>query len=448
MKKENLKVVYVPIKDLKNPEVNPRKWSPEATAQLRESLTRYGCVDPIICNSATNRKNIIIGGNFRTKIMRDLKIENVPVVYVNIPDIKLERELNLRLNKNTGEFDLKLLAEFDESILANIGFSSEEIDEIFDIDPTPELFDLEKELKKLSISKIEIQTGDVFDLNGSRLMCGNSMEEADVLKLMGDNKADLCLTDPPYLLNYLLAKRHGRPTDGFGAKKNRRYIGTDELPKDFSERWMANISKVQKPDFSIIVYENWKNLKTIWSEMEKHWKIRNMLIWHLPNRMQGFSAQYKFFNKYDFALTGTSGDVSLNTNPEEELLQNEYETAIFAISGKPAWEGYSKGKKYCPTDFIEFNAGDEKNSQQGIIFGTKPVEILLPYVKVLTKRNDIVLEPFAGSGSTLIAATKLKRRCFAMEKCPIYAEVIKNRWEKLTGLKAKKISGGTDEDKS
>jgi DNA modification methylase len=73
------------------------------------------------------------------------------------------------------------------------------------------------------------------------------------------------------------------------------------------------------------------------------------------------------------------------------------------------------------------------------VFGTKPIEILIPYIKMLTKRGDLVVEPFSGSGSTLIACTKMKRRCFGMEKSPVYAEVIKKRWEKLTGEKARKI---------
>lgn len=112
---------------------------------------------------------------------------------------------------------------------------------------------------------------------------------------------------------------------------------------------------------------------------------------------------------------------------------------MYAISGKPQWEGYEKGRKLQPTDFIEHQASDAKQSGQSIIFGTKPIEILIPYIKVLTKHGDIVAEPFGGSGSTLIACTKMKRRCFIMEKSPTYAEVIKNRWEKLTGQKAEVI---------
>ncbi len=157
--------------------------------------------------------------------------------------------------------------------------------------------------------------------------------------------------------------------------------------------------------------------------------------------MQGFSSKYKFFNKHDIALVGTDGNVGLNLEQEpEELFQTEYENALFATSGKPHWESYQKGKKVCPTDFIEHIASDKKSSGQDIIFGTKPIELLIPYIKVLTKRNDLVLEPFGGSGSTLIASIKLSRRCYVMEKSPVYAEVILRRWQKQTGKKAVKIN--------
>ncbi len=351
--------------------------------------------------------------------------------------------MNLRLNKNQGEFDYDLLSEFDENILSEIGFESDELDDIFEIEDTPELFNIEKELAKLEISEIKAKPGDIYELDGSRLMVGDSMNESDVLKLFGEHKADMCFTDPPYILDYLKGKmkKNGEVTQGFGHKRDRVYIGTETLPDNFTELWMNGVTKIQKPDFSIIIYENPKNLITIWTEMEKHWKYRNTIIWHIPNRVQGFSAKYKFFNKFDFAILGTQGEIELNTSPEDEpLLQEEYETALFATSGKPHWEGYEKGKTICPTDFIEHIASDEKSSGQGIIFGTKPIEVLIPYIKVLTKRGDLVFEPFGGSGSTLIASIKLKRRCFVMEKQPIYAEVIKKRWENLTGKKAIKIN--------
>jgi DNA modification methylase len=442
MKNSDIIIQYIDIKKLRPTEYNPRVWDELAAADLKESISRFGLVDPLIVNNAPNRENVVIGGHFRLKVAGEIGITKVPVVYISISDIEREKELVIRLNKNLGAWDLDLLKEFDENLLADIGFTSEELDDLFDIEElVPEQFDLKKELEKLDITKVSVQKGDVYQLGDNRLMCGDSTIEADFDKLMNGDKADMCLTDPPYILDYLHAKRHGKPTEGFGAKRNRRYLETDVLPDNFTELWMANVANHAKADFSIICYENWKNLRIIWSEMEKHWKVKNMIVWHLPNRHQGFAAKYKFFSKHDIAMVGASGNVPYNHNEEADGLQEEYETALYAIAGKPQWEGYDKGKRYQPTDFIEFNAGDEKHSGQGVIFGTKPIDILIPYIKVLTKRGDLVIEPFCGSGSTLIASTKLKRRSYLMEKSPIYTEVAIKRWEKLTGLKRVKLNG-------
>ncbi len=441
MKDNKLAITSEPIAGLKPAIYNPRKWSDSASEQLKKSIQRFVLVDPILVNKAEKRKNIVIGGHFRLKIAKDMGYTKVPVVYVDIPDEEKERELNIRLNKNLGDWDYSLLSKFDESLLSEIGFESKELDEIFDVDDiTPEIFDLKTELKKLDIKTVEANKGDVYKLGESKLMVGDSTIPEHMIKLMGKEKANMCLTDPPYILDYLNAKRGGKPTTGFGAKKNRRYLETEQIPDDFTEKWMKNVKSSADEDFSIIVYENWKNLRIIWQEMERHWKVKNMIVWHLPNRHQGFSSKYKFFSKHDIAMVGGSGDVEYNHEKETGGMQEEYETALYAISGKPHWEGYKGGSKFLPTDFIEFNVDDRKHSGQGVIFGTKPIEILLPYIKVLTKRDDLVVEPFCGSGSTLIACTKLKRRCYLMEKSPVYAEVAMKRWEKLTGLKREKIN--------
>jgi len=437
-----LQIVQVPVERLRANAFNPRKWSKDQLAALRESIIRFGLCDPLIANSASGREHFLLGGHMRLEVAKEIGLKEVPVVYIKLEDIEKERELCVRLNKNTGSFDLDLLKAFSEEMLADIGFDSAELDSIFDIDPTPEKFDLKKELEKLNIHEIKVQKGDVYEIAGSKLMCGDSTIEADMLKLMGDEKADMCFTDEPYVLDYLHGKkRNGKATTGFGLKRDRRYLETESIPDDFIEKWMANVAKVQKPDFSIIAFEHPKNLRLLWNELEKHWKYRGTIVWRLPNRMQGFSGKYKFFNKFDIAVVGSSGTVKKNVEPEtEELFENEYQAALYATSGKPHWESYEKGKKYQPTDFVEFIASDAKSSGQGVIFGCKPIEILIPYIKVLTKRGDLVIEPFGGSGSTGVACFKLGRRCYTMEKVPAYTEVIKARWEKLTGQKANKIS--------
>lgn len=441
--KIKLHIQYVPATSLKLAEYNPRKHDLATAEKLKESIRRFGACDPLIVNNAKGRENIVIGGNFRLEVLRELGYETVPVVFISIPEIEREKELNIRLNKNQGEFDLDLLGQFDESFLGDIGFNSEDIDSIFEEEKSEDQFDLEKELKRLDIEKITVQKGDIYDLDGSRLMCGDSTVEDDVLRLMGNERADMVMTDMPYRLNYLQGKtRHGEATVGFGTKKNRRYLETESLPEDFTEKWMNNVAKVQAKNFSIISFENWKNIREQWNEMEKHWRVRNMIVWHLPNRNQGYAGKYKLFSKHDIAMVGTSEEYIpfLEIEEEDELIENEYRTALFSTSGSPQWESYGKGKKYCPTDFIEFNAADEKSSGQSIVFGVKPTEILIPYIKILTRRGQIVLEPFGGSGSTLIASITLGRRCFLMEKVPTYAEVILNRWEKFSGKKRVKIN--------
>lgn len=444
MKTNEITVSYVPTSSLRHAEYNPRVIDDETKGAVRTSIEKHGIVDPLVVNKTPGREGVIIGGNLRYEVMKDLGYEEVPVVFLDIPDLEKEKDLCLRLNKAVGEWDLDLLAEFDESFLADVGFDSEEIDDIFPTEDNPEAFDLKKELEKLDITSIDVKKGDIYEIDGSRLMCGDSTIEENILTLMGGEQADMCFTDPPYILDYLHGKKkNGEAVTGFGAKRDRRYLETDELPDDFTELWMGNIAKVAKPNFHIIVYENWKNIRTIWGEMEKHWKVKNMIVWHLPNRNQGYAGKYKFFSKHDIAMVGSSSPDAekLNLDGEGELLDNEYETALYAISGKPQWEGYEKGKRIQPTDFIEYKAADESSSGQGIIFGTKPLEILIPYVKVLTKRGDLIVEPFGGSGSTLIASIKMGRRCFLMEKSPVYAEVIKRRWELETGKTAVKVHG-------
>jgi len=116
-----LNIIYVPIRELKPSEYNPRKISKESLEQLKESMRRFQVVDPIIVNAAPNRRNIVIGGHMRLRGAKELGFKEIPVVYVKISDIKQEQELNIRLNRNTGEWDFSLLTNFSEEFLGGIG---------------------------------------------------------------------------------------------------------------------------------------------------------------------------------------------------------------------------------------------------------------------------------------------------------------------------------------
>lgn len=212
-----------------------------------------------------------------------------------------------------------------------------------------------------------------------------------------------------------------------------------------------------------MVFENWRNTVQLWQAIEKYWKIKNMVIWWLPNRHQGFSKPYRFFNKYDIAPLAGEGE--LNEEYEEELeeflqgkgskLIEQYAVSIYGQKGDSEWfgpgwskkekeeKGYYqkiKGTRWAKvSDHITASAETGASSGQNVVFGRKPIQILVPYIKILSPRHGIVMEPFAGSGSTIIASEIMKRKCRAIEIEPIYGEVILARWEKSTNKKAELI---------
>lgn len=246
--KQSLKVQYVAVSDLKSAVYNPRFWSDEATTKLTESIKTFGLVDPILCNSAPKRKNVVIGGHFRLKIAKDLDYKTVPVVYINLPNIEKEKELNLRLNRNTGDWDYELLKDFDPTLLLDIGFDETDLSHIFDdsLEIEDDEFNVEKELAK--IKKTDIKLGDRFALGNHRLACIDSTDQNAVKAFMDKAKADLINTDLPYNigLNY---------DGGLGGKKN--YGGqindskTDDEYRRFVEQVITNALSVAKPDCHI-----------------------------------------------------------------------------------------------------------------------------------------------------------------------------------------------------
>ena len=185
-----MKITKVKISELKQAEYNPRRLTKKQYEDLKASLEKFGLVDPIIINS----DNTVIGGHQRLKIVRELGGSEVPTVRVNLSK-EDERELNIRLNKNTGEFDLDILANnFDVDELKDWGFKDVELG--FNIDKIVEGNIEDDHIPELKETRVKL--GEVWELGKHRLMCGDSTKENDVNKLMNGNKADMVFTDPPY----------------------------------------------------------------------------------------------------------------------------------------------------------------------------------------------------------------------------------------------------------
>jgi len=183
-----IKVEYVSINELKPAEYNPRKLTDAEAKDLTNSIKEFGLVDPIIVNNAKGRENIIIGGHQRYYIAKKLGIKQVPIVYITISDIKKEQELNLRLNKNLGEWDYDLLANFDEELLKNVGFSDKEISNITYDDIDDFFIDEEKLRNQYSVvikCFSETEKNKVMQILGIKKP---SIKAKEFLKLQEDKK--------------------------------------------------------------------------------------------------------------------------------------------------------------------------------------------------------------------------------------------------------------------
>ena len=193
----DMQIVKYRAEDIISAEYNPRQLSKNQYKDLKDSMTRFGIVDPLIINVNKDRKNILVGGHQRLKVAADMEIKEIPCVEVDL-SLDQEKELNIRLNKNSGEWDWNLLANnFNNKDLISWGFTEDEMS-FFDEEPTEGLTD-DDEVPEVeeSITK----TGDIWILGEHRVLCGDATKKEDVERLMDGQKADLMLTDPPYGIN-------------------------------------------------------------------------------------------------------------------------------------------------------------------------------------------------------------------------------------------------------
>lgn len=464
----------IKIEDIKPNAKNPKKHWVE---KISESMREVGYVEPIV----VDENDVILAGHGRLKALKENKVKEIEVIIKRGLTEKQKEKYMLLSNKlvEAGGWDLNLLKEFDESLLLDSAFSNEDMDQIFGLE-IDEDFDTERELNKvLAGGPKRVKNGDVWQLGEHRLIIGDCVERKNWKKVLGQEKFDFLFCDPPYKISYTqklrkiktnegmrlrkdkiyesvgVTDKKGRfkgwvkTKNGFGYRGQRSYLGVEKrggVPE--YDEWLSIANEFQNPKgTNVMIFENWRNTVELWQAIEKYWRIKNMVIWWLPNRCQGFSRPGFFFQKYD--VVPLAGEGVLNEGYEEELenylkekgqkLLDTYEVILYGQQGKAYWDK-KKGTRWARVnDHITWTAETERSGGQNIVFGTKPIQILVPYTKILSPRNGIVVDCFAGSGSTIIACEIMKRKCRAIELSEIYAEVILSRWEKLTNLKAKKL---------
>ncbi len=182
-KKVTIRIEYVPVDDLVTSEYNPRKHTDKQMRDLSESIRKFGMVDPLVANSSKDRKNVVIGGHFRLEAAKKAGMATVPVAYVDIRDLAKEKELNLRLNKNVGEWDFEILKEFDVGFLVGAGFGNAELSDVWDSILGVENDNSDENGVKKLAEEPRAKPGQLYSLGEHRLLCGDSTDPTAVARL-------------------------------------------------------------------------------------------------------------------------------------------------------------------------------------------------------------------------------------------------------------------------
>lgn len=422
MNKE-LNIVYVPVGDLKPAEYNPRKISKESLTQLKESISRFELVDPVIVNGAPRRKNIVIGGHMRLRAAKDLGHKTVPVVYLQIPSLKKEQELNLRLNRNTGEWDFEKLKFFEMEFLSDVGFSDIDLSNVWteNLETENDEFDEEKELKQIKEPKTKV--GDLIQLGGHRLICGSSTDPKVLARLFGEERASMIYSDPPYNINIDY-------NGGIGGKQN--YGGnvldtrTDCEYKEFIAKTMIAALSVAKPDTHVFYWCDQIYIGLM-QELYRELGIANKRVCLWLKNSQNPVPSVAFNKCYEPCVYGLRGKPYIVKSIQNlnEVLNKEITTGNNLIEETLDHLDVWLVKRLSGKDYEHATS--------------KPPKLHEKAIRRCTKPGEIILDSFSGSGSTMIAAEQLKRRVYAVELEPVFCDLAIKRYEKLTGNKVKVI---------
>jgi len=408
-----LTIVSVSAKELNPATYNPRKWDKGATDQLTESIQRFGLVDPILVNGSPKRKNIVIGGHFRLKIAKDLGYTEVPVVYLNISDEQKEKELNLRLNRNTGDWDFELLKKIDIDLLLDIGFDNSDLSIMWDeaLGVEDDEFKTKEEIEKIGEPKTK--EGDVFQLGKHRLVCGDSTDPAILKKLLGNTKINMIYSDPPYNIGFDYA-------NGIGT--NGKYKGTktndNKSPAEyrvFLESTLRNGLNHCHRDTHVFYWCD-QNYIGLLQDLYQSNNVdpKRVCLWIKNN--QNVTPQIAFNKCYEPCVYGVRGKPYLSpkasnlteiANPE---IANGNRTIDDILDLLDIWL-----VKRLPTN--EYQHPTEKP----VVLHDRPL-------RRCTRPGDAVLDMFGGSGSLVTACEQLGRKAFLVEHDPIFCDLILNRY--------------------
>lgn len=404
--KETLKIEYLKVGELKPYKNNARKHADEDVLTIMESIKEFGFSDPI---GIWSDENIIVEGHGRLIAAKKLGMKEVPVIRLDHLTDEQRRAYALAHNKTAemSMWDEIILPQELDNIL-NIDMSNFGFDLDFDTDGEPEEI-VEDEVPEIPEEPTS-RLGDLYILGDHRLLCGDSTNQADVDRLMDGQKADMVFTDTLWNVNYGAQENH--PSWKQRSIMN-DFMGTEEFKTFMFSifKCMNTASKDGAMTYVVMSAQEWGNMMLTLAMNDYHWS--STIIW-----------------KKDRLV----------------LSRKDYHTQY-----EPIWYGWKEGasRLHPLTDRKQSDVWDfERPSKSDIHPMMKPVALVARALTNSSDKDNVILDLFGGSGTTLMASEQTGRKCRMMELDPRYVDAIVKRWEDFTGKKAELIrSDDNDQDK-
>jgi DNA modification methylase len=388
------------IKEIKLNSHNPRDITPEQFAKLKKSLQEFPQMldtRPLVIDE----NNVVLGGNMRLRVLQDLGFEDVPVKQVIGWTEEQKKEFIIKDNLSYGMWDWEMLAnEWDAEQLEDWGLEIEGWKEE-KLEAQEDNFEVPDEIQT------DIQLGDIIEIGEHRLMCGDSTDDKHVEKLMNGQKADMVFTDPPYNVNVQSrSKKRGLDTIKNDNMFEEDFIG-------FMYLVFNNLFLFSKDDCASYVWHNHK-CQSIFEEqlIENNYEIKSQIIWvkDIPSYSNNIFRQQ---HEIAFYCSKKGNDI---------LLEDGKDSTIWNIPSVQSAKSLDEfGQSW-------FKGGSENLN---LHVTQKPIQLPTKALNFNSRANDVILDLFLGSGSTMVACHQLNRKCYGMELDPKYCQVIVDRMIKL-----------------
>jgi DNA modification methylase len=418
---KQLQIEYLPLESINENPANPRHHPASQLRQLAKIIKSIGFINPIILD----QDNQIVAGHARKIVADRLGLAQVPVIRVDHLTEDQLKAYMLADNKlvENAEWDdellcvhIQYLVDLDFDMEAT-GFSSSEVDLILQPMPVSELEDPSPgELPE--VEDTISQSGDVFELGNHRILCADIRCQQMVQQFMGELKADVVLTDPPY---NVAVEGH---VSGLGMHTHDEFVmASGEMDpvqfQEFLETALANMVRVSRNGAVHFVFMDWRHISELLAAANPIYHTQlNLCVWNKTNAGMGslYRSQHELVCVFRVGKKQHQNNVALGKN-------GRYRTNVWTYAGMNSFS-------------------EDRDEQLAMHPTVKPVALLADAMLDVTGRGDLVFDGFLGSGSTLLAAEHIGRIARGVEIDPRYVDVAIQRWQSLTGQDAVHVETG------